>query len=341
MSPSLVAPRSTRPVAAAAATLLFGALTLLSPGAARAEDPKPAAPAAPAAAAATPAKGFPSKEEAAKALIEACAKNDDDALKALFGSTSADLVQSGKDMEAEKDRAGFAKAAARKLTFEEDGGKTVLVVGDEEWPCPVPLVKDGDVWRFDAETGRKEMLARRIGENELTAIQICKDYIEAQAAYASKDRDGDKVREFAQKLLSTTGQHDGLYWGDATADDPSPFGAMLSPYKDFMDGTGAAPFKGYYWRILKQQGDKAPGGAHSYVINGNMIAGFALLGVPADYRKTGVMTFIVSNHGTVYQKDLGANTLELAKSITTFDPDETWDEGDDNDPNPSGTPASK
>jgi hypothetical protein len=319
--------------AAAAVALGAGALS------ARAEDPRPApggaparapagAPAAAAPAAQPAPKTFASKEEAAKALIEAAEKNDDAALTALAGGGAADVVQSGRDPEVAKDRAAFAAAAKKKLTFEQRDGDVVLVVGDEEWPFPIPLVEEDGKWSFDAEEGRQEILARRIGGNELHAIKACRAFVAAQVEYASKDRDGDKVREFAMRLISTPGQKNGLYWPSAPGEDASPLADEMAPYTAYVadPARGPAPFHGYYWRILTAQGAHAPGGAHSYVINGNMIAGCALVAVPAVYRNTGVMTLIVSHHGTVYQRDLGAGTLEVARCIEAFDPDPSWTE---------------
>src|SRR5262245_18863266 len=179
--------------------------------AAPAAPPGGAAPGAPAKPA-VPAKEFDSKEDAAKALIEAAEKNDDAALEALAGGQASDVVQDGKDPVVAKDRAAFAAAAKNKLTYEEKDGQVTLVVGDEEWPFPIPLVKENNKWHFDAEEGRTEILARRIGRNELRAIKACREFVEAQVEYASKDRDGDKVREYAQRLISTPGNHDGLWW---------------------------------------------------------------------------------------------------------------------------------
>ena len=248
-------------------------------------------------------------------------------------------MQSGRDPQVQKDRAAFVAAAGKKLTFEEKDGKVTLVVGTEEWPFPVPLVQSGAKWHFDAVEGREEILARRIGRNELVAIRVCRDYAAAQVEYASKDRDGDKVREYAQHLISTAGTHDGLWWPAVEGGEASPLATELAPYREYLANPSGVPvpFNGYFWRILTAQGEHAPGGAYSYVINGNMIAGFALIGVPAVYRNTGVMTLVVSNHGTIYQKDLGPTTLEAAKAITTFDPDETWSEVEPADLAASGT----
>jgi hypothetical protein len=267
---------------------------------------------------------FASKEEAAKGLIAALEKNDDAALKALVGPGFEDIVQSGGDATVAADRKKFLDAAKAKLGFDTlDDGRVVIIVGPTEWPLPIPLVQKDGKWTFDGASARDEILARRVGANELDAIQICDDFIEAQVAYASKDRDGDRVREYAQKLVSTEGQKDGLYWTMKEGEEPSPFADSAYPVEDAAKGE---PFNGYYWKILTAQGANAPGGAHSYVINGNMIAGFALVGVPAKHRNTGVMTIMVSHHGTIYEKDLGPNGIEAVKAMTAFDPDASWKE---------------
>jgi hypothetical protein len=318
---SHVLPGPRRSVLAAAPLLLgavaLGALALAPSSRAHGQD------AAPAASAATE---FDSKEDAAKALVAAAEKNDDAALTAMAGGAAPDVVLSGTDPQVQKDRAAFAAAAKKKLTFEESGDRVTLVVGDEAWPFPIPLVKSGEKWRFDAAEGREEIRARRIGRNELRSIRACREFVAAQVRYASKDRDGDKVREYAQRLISAAGQQDGLWWAETPGGEESPLGDALAPFKDYVSNPAGAPapFMGYYWRILGAQGPNAPGGAHTYVINGNMIAGCALLGVPAVHGSTGVMSLMVSHHGTIYQKDLGPSTLATAQRITAFDPDATW-----------------
>jgi hypothetical protein len=267
---------------------------------------------------------FASTEEAAKALIAALEKNDDAALRALVGPGNEDIVQSGGDATVAADRRKFLDAAKQELDFDTlDDGRVVIVVGVSEWPLPIPLVPKDGKWTFDAASARDEILARRIGANELDAIQICRDYAEAQVAYASRDHDGDKVREYAQKILSTPGQRDGLYWETKEGEEPSPFADSALPVEE---ATKTEPFNGYFWKVLTAQGANAPGGAHSFVINGNMIAGFALVGTPAKHRNTGVMTFLVSHHGTIYEKDLGPGGLEAVKALTAFDPDASWKE---------------
>ena len=308
-----------------AALAMAAGIALAGPS--RADDKAPA----PAASAAGP-KTFATPEEAAKALFQAMEANDDATLRSLVGPESEDLAQDPKDPVVQKERAEMAAAAKTKLSLEKQAdGSVLLVIGSMEYPLAVPLVKAGGVWRFDAEAGRKELLARRIGEHEMEAIGICLAYVDAQVAYAQKDRNGDGVREFAQKILSTPGQKDGLYWESAEGEEASPAGPELTPFKQALasDSAKKAPFNGYYWRILSAQGPHAPGGAFSYVINGRMIAGFALVAVPAVHRNTGVMSFMVSNQGKVYEKDLGPDTLKVAAAIDAFDPDETWREVDE------------
>ena len=280
----------------------------------------------PAPAVAAEAKTFASPEDAAAALVAALEKNDDAALDAIFGPGSADVRESSTDVVVAKRRRELTVLAKTLTSIDRtDPERLVVQFGYDAWPFPVPLVKKADRWAFDLAAGRDEILARQIGRNELTAISICRTYVDMQVAYAEKDRDGDKVREYAQRILSTPGSHDGLHWEGSTTDDPSPLAARLTSMKDLLEGRVAgAPFAGYTWRVLDAQGANAPGGAHSYVINGNMIAGFALVGTPAEYRKTGVKTFLVSHHGDVYEKDLGEKSLDLAKAITTFDPDSSW-----------------
>ena len=287
--------------------------------------PAPAAAASAAAAATTP-RTFESPEAAAKALAEALEKNDDEALRAVLGLGSDDLVEKGADPVVASSRKAIAEDVRTKVATDKgDDGRVSLLLGDDGWPFPIPLVKANGAWSFDAVAGREEVLARQIGRHELEVIGICRQYIDMQIAYASKDRDDDEVREYAQRILSSAGKHDGLYWDDATEDDPSPLGIELVPLKSAGQDT-RSPYAGYFWRILKGQGSEAPGGAYSYVINGNMIAGFALVAVPAEYRKTGVMTFVVSHHGKVFQKDLGEKSLDVARSMEVYDPDETWQE---------------
>lgn len=277
-------------------------------------------------------EGFASPEAAGRALLEACAGNDDAALMAIFGPGSKDLVMNGDDPIVAKERAQLAQAGRERLVAEGEGdGLASLLFGTMRWPLPVPLVQGEDgLWRFDRLAGAEEVFLRRIGRNELRAIDVAKTLARAQVEYAREDRDGDKVREFAQRIASTPGTQDGLYWkvDPESGEAESPLGPAIQPFLAYASEGKKIPFGGYYWKILKEQGDAAPGGAHAYLVNGNMIAGFAFVAAPAEYLKTGVMTFIVSHHGKVFQKDLGEDSLATAKAMTAFDPGEGWVEVD-------------
>ncbi len=277
-------------------------------------------------------EAFASPEAAGKALIEACATNDDAALVAIFGPGSKELVMNGDDPTVAKERAELAEAGRERMVAESEGeGLASLLFGTMRWPLPVPMVEGEDgLWRFDRIAGAEEVFLRRIGRNELRAIEVAKTLARAQVEYARADRDGDKVREFAQRIPSTPGTQDGLYWkvDPESGEAESPLGPAIQPFLAYATEGKKVPFGGYYWKVLKQQGSDAPGGAHSYLVNGNMIAGFAFVAAPAEYLKTGVMTFLVSHHGKIYQQDLGEDSLATAKAMTAFDPGEGWVEVD-------------
>lgn len=232
-----------------------------------------------------------------------------------------------KTEDFDKRLADLREAAKERVDVKETApDRREILLGNLLWPFPFPLVKNDKGWQFDTAAGLEEVLARRIGENELEAIENCRAYLAAQQDYASEDQDGDNVLEFAQRLMSTKGTHDGLYW---PAEDgvESPAGPFVIEAK--LGETGAPPEQGYFgyrYRILKGQGKNIAGGQYDYVINGNMIAGYALIAWPARYGETGIKTFLVSHHGTVYQKDLGPETAKRAEQITRFNPDESWDE---------------
>lgn len=271
-------------------------------------------------------RAFSSPEALVAAMIEAAKSNDDTALRAIAGPGAGDLVQSGADPSVARVRAEFARNAATfwKLEDREDGSKT-LIVGDGRWPFPVPLRQGEDGWALDVGAGREEMRLRRIGRNELDAIRLARLYVDAQRAYHADDRDGDGVLEYAQRVRSTPGQKDGLYWPTGEDGEESPFGPLVASLEPYLQATTPTdPVGGYHWRVLKFQGSRAPGGAHPYVINGNMVAGFALMGVPAQYGKTGVMTFLVSHHGDVYEKDIGACTKRWAGVNELYNPGDGW-----------------
>jgi hypothetical protein len=213
----------------------------------------------------------------------------------------------------------------------EGEGKYVLEVGHDFWPFPIPIVKRGGQWFFDLEAGKQELLNRRIGRNELSTLESVRAYVEAQREYARRDRTGDEVLEYAQRLMSTPGTKDGLYWPANLDGAISPLGPLVGQaqnegyrVKSKGDGTERTPFHGYYFKVLTRQGKHAPGGKYNYIINGHMIGGFALVAWPAEYGDSGIMTFIVNQQGRVYQKDLGPKTESIASRMDRYDPDSTW-----------------
>ncbi len=271
---------------------------------------------------------FPTPQAAVDALLDACKNNDSAALVRMLGERYGAQIAKIDDAEERQHRRDFYEKAQELLKIEKDGdAKVVLVVGRESWPVPIPLVKEAAGWRFDTDAGIDEMMARRIGENELSVIDVCHEYVRCQVEYAAVDRDGDEVREYAQQLVSTSGKRDGLYWeaDPGSREHPSPLAALLPDYfgdlKSLKPGT---PYMGYHFKILAAQGANPPGGKYDYVINGNMIAGFALLAWPADYRQSGVMTFLISHQGKLYEKDLGPETAKLAQEMKQYDPDQSW-----------------
>jgi len=260
-------------------------------------------------------KTFATPQDAARALIDAAANNDTAAMLQIFGAAGKDIVQSGDPAADKEGRRQFADLASQKMEVEVDKDKdrATLIVGPDNWPMPVPIVLEKDRWRFDSRVGRVEVLARRIGRNELTAIEVCRGYVEAQMEYASRDRTATGTLQYAQRIASSPGKKDGLYWEGESG--------KLVP-KAFADP--AAPYHGYYFRILKSQGPDAEGGAMDYVVKGKMIGGFALVAFPAEYGVSGIKTFIVNHHGKVYEKDLGANTAAQARQMVRFNPDKSW-----------------
>ena len=272
---------------------------------------------------------FASPKEAIKAMVEALKSNDVKALEAIFGPGSQDLIMSGDSVADQSGREQFLKMYGEKNSLEETADKVVLSVGDEDWPLPIPIVKKDALWRFDAKEGMDEILARRIGRNELSTIQVCLAYVDAQREYAFKDRDADGLLEYAQEFRSDPGKKNGLYWDVKEGEDQSPLGplfaaAQVKGYTHKSTGGHPVPYHGYYYRILKGQGGNAPGGAYDYVVKGEMIGGFALVAYPAQYEASGIMTFMVNHDGIVCQKDLGENTEKVAQAMKLFNPDGTW-----------------
>ncbi len=270
---------------------------------------------------------FGTPEGAVEVLLTALKNSDDGALAALFGPEYADRLLSKDKVAAREDRTRLYEAAQKKWTLRKDTADlATLVIGESDWPFPIPLVRSGTDWRFYTAQGIEEIENRRIGRNELNAIRVAQYYLWAQPEYARKLRGANDVRQFAQRLVSTAGKQDGLYWDPAVANgEESPFGPKIAEYLRSGHKAGD-PYYGYYFRILTRQGRNVPGGRYNYVINGNMIAGFALVAFPAEYGNTGIMTFVVSHHGKVYQKDLGPRTAEIARAMREFNPDKTWNE---------------
>lgn len=274
-------------------------------------------------------KMFPSPEAAVAALAAAVNAKDHDALNAIFGPAAAD-VENPDQVQAANELQAFADAlnATNRLVPDTDT-RCVLEVGENFWPFPIPLVKQPDgQWYFDTAAGKEEILNRRIGRNELATLQSVRAYVEAQREYASRDHLGNGVLQFAQKIVSSPGLKDGLYWPPDLDGEISPLGPLVAQAQAAGYGGQKAgapePFHGYYFKILTRQGKNAPGGKYDYVINGNMVGGFALVAWPAEYGNSGIMTFIVNQQGRVYQKDLGPQTARLASAMKKYNPDSTW-----------------
>ena len=272
-------------------------------------------------------QSFGTPEAAVEALLTALKNNDDGALSGLFGAEYADRLVSKDKVAAREDRNRLYQESQKKWILRKDTADlAILVIGPDAWPFPIPLVRNGTDWSFHTAAGMEEIVNRRVGRDELKAIAVCHDYLMAQREYARKIRDKSGVRKFAQRLVSTSGAQDGLYWDPAVAGgEESPFGPQIAEFLKSGHKRGD-PYYGYFFRILTRQGKNAPGGRYSYVINGNMIAGFALVAFPAEYGNTGVMTFLVSHHGKVYQKNLGRQTDAIVKAMQEYNPDETWTE---------------
>ncbi|HYB40221.1 MAG TPA: DUF2950 domain-containing protein [Candidatus Methylomirabilis sp.] len=274
-------------------------------------------------------KGFETPEAATTALVDAVRSGNRNALLEILGPGAAPLVYSGDQVADRNAGERFVADYDRGHHLEGGGGKVVLYVGDDDFPFPIPLVPDGTEWRFDTKAGKDEILNRRIGRNELSAIEVVLAYVDAQREYYSKDRNADGLREYAQRFASTPGQHDGLSWDAKPGEDPSPLGPLVARaraegYPGARRAGGGVPYHGYYYRILTSQGPGALGGAYDYIAHGRMIGGFALVAFPAQYGVSGVMTFIVNHDGVVYQKDLGPDTDAIARAMKQFNPDSSW-----------------
>jgi hypothetical protein len=296
-------------------------------------------------------KAFDTPQQAAEAVIKAAGDYDVPELMAIFGPDGKDFISGGDPVQDKNKSIAFAKEAQAKNSIMMDSSKpnqadivgqhgtttmdisqanrATIIVGDEEWPFPVPLVKKNGKWYFDAKAGRQAILFRRIGANELDAITVCRGYVDAQREYSLTVHDDSGVNQYAQKIFSTPGKQDGLYWKNPDGTSAGPIGDAVAKALEEGYTTGKNGFHGYYFKILKGQGPAAPIGKINYVIEGIMIGGFALVAVPAEYRVTGVKSFIVSNDGIVYQKDLGPDSLNIVKNMELYNPDKTWQATDD------------
>ena len=275
-------------------------------------------------------QAFKTPDEAASALASAAKSGDPKAIVSVLGPDGTDIVSSGDEVADAATRAKFLAAYDAKHQITMDGdSKAIMVIGPEDFPLPIPIVRKDGMWSFDTAAGRQEILFRRIGKNELDAMQASLAYVDAQNDYAAKDR-GAGRGVYAQRIISSAGKKDGLYWPTAQGEEPSPLGELVAQAtkQGYRTGGGRTPFHGYYFKILDKQGAAAPGGELEYVVHGKMIGGFGLVAYPAEYRNSGVMTFIVNNQGVVYQKDLGPRTAQLAERMTAYNPDKTWQKVD-------------
>jgi len=272
---------------------------------------------------------FATPEEAAKALVDIVKANDLPGLAALFGQSGQDLLDTSDAATGRRNREVFVAAAAEGLRLGDLGsGRKELILGNEAWPFPVPLVKGAGGWSFDAAAGREEVLNRRIGRNELAVIKVLRDYVAAQRAYAATGHDGKPAGRYARRFGSDPGRQNGLYWPAQRGEPRSPLGVLVAEASEqgyrHRGGEGPSPLHGYYFRILESQGPAAKGGAAEYVVNGEMTGGFALVAWPVHHDASGVMTFVVNQDGVAYEKDLGPGTQTAVEKIKRYDPDATW-----------------
>jgi hypothetical protein len=271
-------------------------------------------------------KTFSSPEDASQALVTAAQNNDEKAMLDILGADGKQIVSSGDDVEDAESRVNFARKyqEMHRLVKEPDGS-TALYIGAENWPTPIPLVNKGKAWYFDTEVGKKEILYRRIGRNEMSTIRVCQELVAAQKEYSAEHT------EYARKVFSDEGQHDGLYWkagGELSPIGPLVAAAVTQSLARSRD-SAPTPYRGYYYRMLTSQGKNAPGGSKSYIVNGKMTGGFAFVAYPAEYRSSGVMTFLVSEDGVVYQRDLGKKTEGLAKAMKEYNPNPSWQKSEE------------
>jgi hypothetical protein len=269
---------------------------------------------------------FATPSAAAAALVAACRTGDEDQLLKILGPAGKDLIASGDPVADKKSQQGFVKSYTTKHSLKPEAqGFVTLVIGPSDWPTPIPIVRDGTTWYFDSARGHDEVINRRIGENELGAIAVCEGYVAAQKEYASRGHDGLPSGIYAQKLVSDEGKHNGLYWPQIPGKPMSPMGPSVADAsaEGYTPGV-REPYHGYYYRLLKEQGPAAEGGAKSYLVDGQLSGGFALLAYPANYGNGGIMTFMVNQDGNILQKDLGDDTEKIAKEMTAYNPDDSW-----------------
>jgi len=286
-------------------------------------------------------KTFSSPQDASSALVTAAQSNDEKVMIDILGSDGKQIVSSGDDTEDARARSNFVqKYQQMHRLVKEPDGTTTLYIGPENWPTPIPLVNKGNSWYFDTEAGKKEIVYRRVGENEISTIRVCQELVAAEKEYYSSQHN-----EYAQKVFSDEGKHNGLYWKASAGQPRSPIGPLVASavaegYTNNQDGA-PTPYRGYYYHALIGQGGSAPGGAKSYIANGKMTEGVAFVAYPAEYRSSGVMTFIVSKDGVVYQKDLGKQTDLLAKAMKEYNPDSSWQKAEDQQEGTAGEQKSK
>jgi len=275
---------------------------------------------------------FSTAADATQGLVKAIQNDDQPSLLKVLGPNAKEIISSGDDAEDKNDRDQFVQKYQQmhRLVTEPDG-TTTLYIGAENWPTPIPLIHKGSSWYFDTADGKQEILYRRVGENELTAIQVCRELVDAEKEYYAQTHDGDPNPQYAQKFFSDPGKHNGLYWEASASEAASPIGPLVASAAS--QGSGEAdqklqPFQGYYFKILNRERTKAPGSSRSYLVDGRMTRGFAFLAYPAEYRSSGVMTFVVNQDGIVYEKDLGPKTDAIAKALTRYRPDASWRKAD-------------
>ena len=300
---------------------ILGAALLASP--ASAANPAP-----------TAEKTFDNAKAAVEAFVKAVEDNDLAALSEIFGPSGKRIVTSGDDVKDKNDREKFTKLVHEKIELtqdKKDPNRVTITIGNDDWPFPVPVVKTAEKWHFSTKEGLREILMRRIGSNELNAIQVCLGYVEAQQEYSSLAHDATGLHMYAQKIISTPGKQDGLTWYGPDGKPAGPIGEAAAKAIEEGYKNKTEPYHGYFFKILKAQGSAAPKGKLDYVIQGKMIGGFALVAWPAEYRSSGVKTFIVSHNGIVYEKDLGAETKKIASAMTAYNPDKTWSKVRDED----------